>query len=45
MGVDPNATIDINNPETMTRLLAAMTISENGREGDIEVIRRGVAMA
>ena len=45
MGVSPNATIDVNNPEVMTKLLAAMTVSENGREGDIEVIKRGVAMA
>lgn len=45
MGVNPNATIDVNNPEVMTKLLAAMTVSENGREGDIEVIKRGVAMA
>lgn len=45
MGVDPNAQIDVNNPDVMTNLLAAMTVSENGREGDIEVIKRGVAMA
>lgn len=45
MGVNPNATIDVNNPEVMTKLIAAMTVSENGREGDIEVIKRGVAMA
>lgn len=45
MGVDPNAQIDVNNPDVMANLLAAMTVSENGREGDIEVIKRGVAMA
>ena len=45
MGIDPNAQLDVNNPDVMTNLLAAMTVSENGREGDIEVIKRGVAMA
>jgi hypothetical protein len=45
MGVNPNQKIDVNDQNTMVKLLAAMTISENGREGDISVIRKGVAMA
>ena len=45
MGVNPDQKIDVNDQNTMIKLLAAMTISENGREGDISVIQRGVAMA
>lgn len=45
MGVNPDQIIDVNDQNTMVKLLSAMTISENGREGDIDVIRRGVAMA
>ncbi len=45
MGVNPDQIIDVNDQNTMVKLLSAMTISENGREGDIGVIQRGVAMA
>ena len=45
MGVNPDQVIDVNDQNTMVKLLSAMTISENGREGDIGVIQRGVAMA
>lgn len=45
MGVSPDETINVFDNETMVKLIAAMTISENGKEGDIEIIRRGVAMS
>lgn len=45
MGVDPNQTLDLNDTDTMVKLISAMTISENGRAGDESVIRRGVEMA
>lgn len=45
MGVSPDETINVFDNETMIKLIAAMTISENGKEGDTEIIRRGVAMS
>lgn len=45
MGVDPNQTLDLNDTDTMVKLISAMTISENGRAGDESIIRRGVEMA
>jgi hypothetical protein len=45
MGVDPNQTLDLNDTDTMVKLISAMTISENGRAGDESIIRRGVGMA
>lgn len=45
MGVDPNQTLDLNDTDTMVKLISAMTISENGKAGDESVIRRGVEMA
>ena len=45
MGVDPNKVLDLNDTDTMVKLISAMTISENGRAGDESVIRRGVEMA
>lgn len=45
MGVSPDETINVFDNETMVKLIAAMTISENGKEGDIEIIRRGVSMS
>lgn len=45
MGVNPNQTLDLNDTDTMVKLISAMTISENGRAGDESIIRRGVEMA
>ena len=45
MGVDPNQALDLNDTDTMVKLISAMTISENGRAGDESIIRRGVEMA
>ena len=45
MGVDPNQTLDLNDTDTMVKLISAMTISENGKTGDESIIRRGVEMA
>jgi hypothetical protein len=45
MGVSPDETINVFDNETMVKLIAAMTISENGKAGDIEIIRRGVEMS
>lgn len=45
MGVDSNQTLDLNDTDTMVKLISAMTISENGRAGDESIIRRGVEMA
>ena len=45
MGVDPNQALDLNDTDTMVKLISAMTISENGRAGDESIIKRGVEMA
>lgn len=45
MDVDPNQILDLNDTDTMVKLISAMTISENGRAGDESIIRRGVEMA
>jgi hypothetical protein len=43
--VDPNAVIDVENPDTMKKLLTAIVRVENGQDGDADVIARGVDLA
>lgn len=43
--VDPNAVIDVENPDTMRKLLTAIVRVENGQDGDADVIARGVDLA
>ena len=44
MNIDPNKKIDVKDPKVMENLLSAMTFVENGREGDRNVIRRGIQL-
>ena len=44
MNVDPNKKIDVKDPKVLENLLSAMTFVENGKEGDRNVIRRGIQL-
>jgi hypothetical protein len=43
-GLDPRAQIDMQNPEVLSRIVAAMGQHENGRPIDAGAVQRGVAM-
>lgn len=44
-GLDPRAPVDLQNPEIVSRLVAAMGQHENGRALPMDAVQRGVQMA